>query len=111
MLRTHEYVITALVKQTMCLLSEDTHGARLFLLNGCNYYMCWLSDNQIGFGSGRIEITIPKGSDEQEVKRLFTEFIDPYYSNRIEYGYETKVKTIEKLKDVAPWFTMWASEE
>lgn len=109
MLRTHKYVIEQLTKRTMELLLRPTE-VRYFIINGCSYYMVWLDDKRIAFGSGVIEIIITKEMNEQEINNLFATFIDSGYSERIAYNFWREIRTIEKLKEECSLFDMWQSE-
>lgn len=106
MLRTHKYVIEQLTKKTMELLSRPNE-VRYFVINGGNLYICWLDEKQIAFGSGVIEGIIHNQMDEDEIRRLFTTYIDTRYSERIDYNFWKEIRTMENLKKATPWFNMW----
>ena len=110
MLKTHKQVIEQLSKRAMDLLVHP-YEVRYFIINGCNYYMCWLDETQIAFGSGEIEILISNNMSEPEINRLFSTYIDSGYSERIDYNFWKEINTMEKLKEEAPWFTMWEREK
>lgn len=109
MLRTHKYVIEQLTNKTMELLSRPNE-VRYFVINGCSCYMCWLNEKQIAFGSGAIERIIHNQMDEEEIRTLFTTYIDAGYSEKIAYNFWKEIKTMNNLKEVAPWFNMWKGE-
>lgn len=110
MLRTHKYVIEQLTNKTMELLSRPNE-VRYFLINGCSHYMCWLDEKQIAFGSGVIEGIIHDQMDEEDIRTLFATYIDSRYSEKIEYYFCKEIKTINNLKEAAPWFDMWKDEQ
>ena len=106
MLRTHKYVIEDLTKKAMGLLLCQNE-VRYFILNGCSHYMCWLNENQIAFGSAEIEVIINKCMNEGDVKIAFAAYIDPSYSEKIDYYFWKEITTMDKLKKENPWFNMW----
>lgn len=110
MLRKHEFVINELTRRTLQMITDNNlSGARLFYLNGCNHYMVWTSDQEISFGSGEIEVVVNKDMNAEEIRSKFAAYINSQYSNRIEYSFESKVKTMVHMNKYAKWFNMWKS--
>lgn len=81
----------------MDLLSQPDE-VRYFSINGCNFYTCWLNEKEIAFGSGEIELLITNNMSEQEITNLFAAYIDSRYSDRIEYDFWRKIRTMKQKR-------------
>lgn len=82
------------------------YEVQFFMINGCCHYMVWLNDNEIAFGSGRIEEVFNKKMGYEELKAAFTRYFSNY-DDVIDYNYWNHIKTMKELMAETPWFNMW----
>ncbi len=79
-------------------------GYAVRYINGCIHYIKPLSENSMGFGSGKLEITFYDNDNEEEIKRKLLEYFSAGYSDTIGYGgrdYDKAAK--EEIKKSCTW--------
>lgn len=100
MLRTQQYVSKELTKKAMQMRDQNNvNEVRLFCLSGCNYHMIWTKPDEISFGSGEVEIIVKPNMKENFIMAVFESFLASRFNGKIEYRFESTIKTMSDLKE------------
>lgn len=109
MLRKQQYVAKELTKKAMQMRDQNNvNEARLFCLSGCDHYMIWTKPDEISFGSGEVEIIIKPNMKENFIMAVFESFLVSRFNGKIEYRFESTVKTMSDLKEFDTCAAEWA---
>ena len=101
LLSNHQVTVNRVYKGLKRVLKEK--GYAVMYINGCSHYIKPLSENSMGFGSGKLEITFYDDDNEAEIKSKLSKYFSSY-SSVIGYGGRdyTKIEK-ERIEKMCSW--------
>ncbi len=101
-IRKREYVCSLLGRRIFKVLNGNKYGT--CYLNCASYYMKPISDDSMGFGSGKLEIRFSVTDNEEEIKRKLSDYLAKTYTEKIAYTFgEAGKKAKEEVDQWCRW--------